>query len=334
MDRILLTGGFGYVGSHTAALLAEKGKDFLIYDNFCNCNSDIVYRLEKTIGKKIYFVEGDVRDTTKIEKIIRDNKISSVLHFAALKYVEDSVNNPLEYYDVNVSGTISLLKAMQKNNVKKFLFSSSATIYGEPKYLPIDEIHPLNAINPYGETKLIVEKMLEDLSKSDGEWSIISLRYFNPIGSHQSGLIGDDPFSEKSKNLLPSIIRTALGLSKEIKIYGNDYDTKDGTGIRDYIHILDLANAHLKALENLNKNKGIHVFNLGTGKGFSVLELVNTFESVTGTHLPKQIIKKREGDVSSCYANPSKSKNILNWQTNLDLKEMCLSAWKFSNKKD
>ena len=334
MDRILLTGGFGYVGSHTAALLAEKGEDFLIYDNFCNCNSDIVYNLEKTIGKKINFVEGDIRDTPKLEKIIRVNKISSVVHFAALKYIEDSVKNPLEYYDVNVLGTISLLKAMQKNNVKKFLFSSSATIYGEPKYLPIDEIHPLNAINPYGETKLIIEKLLEDLSKSDDEWSIISLRYFNPIGAHKFGLIGDDPFSGKSKNLLPSIIRTALGLNKEIKIYGNSYDTKDGTGVRDYIHILDLANAHLKALIHIKSNKGINVFNLGAGRGFSVLELINTFEGVTGKDIPRKFIKKREGDVSSCYADPSKSKIILDWQTNLDLKEMCSSAWKFSNKKN
>lgn len=334
MGRILLTGGFGYIGSHTAALIAEKGEDFLIYDNFCNCNSNIVNQLEKTIGEKINFIEGDIRDITKLEKIISTNKISSVAHFAALKYVGDSVNNPLEYYDVNVLGTINLLKVMQKYGVKKFLFSSSASIYGEPEYLPIDEIHPLNAINPYGETKLIVEKMLEDLSKSDDEWSIISLRYFNPLGAHEFGLIGDDPFSEKSQNLLPSIIRAALGLSSKIKIYGDEYETKDGTGVRDYIHIIDLANAHLKALIHLNSNKGINVFNLGTGRGFSVLEVINTFENVTGKHVPRQIIKKRDGDVSSCYADPSKANTFLDWQTKLDLKEMCLSAWNFSNKKD
>lgn len=334
MGRILLTGGFGYIGSHTAALIAEKGEDFLIYDNFCNCNSNIVNQLEKTIGEKINFIEGDIRDISKLEKIISTNKISSVAHFAALKYVGDSVNNPLEYYDVNVLGTINLLKVMQKYGVKKFLFSSSASIYGEPEYLPIDEIHPLNAINPYGETKLIVEKMLEDLSKSDDEWSIISLRYFNPLGAHEFGLIGDDPFSEKSKNLLPSIIRAALGLSSKIKIYGDNYDTKDGTGVRDYIHIIDLANAHLKALIHLNSNKGINVFNLGTGRGFSVLEVINTFENVTGKHVPRQIIKKRDGDVSSCYADPTRANTFLDWQTKLDLKEMCLSAWNFSNKKD
>ncbi len=334
MGRILLTGGFGYIGSHTAALIAEKGEDFLIYDNFCNCNSNIVNQLEKTIGEKINFIEGDIRDISKLEKIISTNKISSVAHFAALKYVGDSVKNPLEYYDVNVLGTINLLKVMQKYGVKKFLFSSSASIYGEPEYLPIDEIHPLNAINPYGETKLIVEKMLEDLSKSDDEWSIISLRYFNPLGAHEFGLIGDDPFSEKSQNLLPSIIRAALGLSSKIKIYGDEYETKDGTGVRDYIHIIDLANAHLKALIHLNSNKGINVFNLGTGRGFSVLEVINTFENVTGKHVPRQIIKKRDGDVSSCYADPSKANTFLDWQTKLDLKEMCLSAWNFSNKKD
>lgn len=334
MSRILLTGGFGYIGSHTAAVLAEKGKDFLIYDNFSNCNYNIINRLEKTIGKKINFVEGDIRETSKLEKIISFNKISSVAHFAALKYIEDSVNNPLEYYDVNVLGTISLLKAMKKNGVKKFLFSSSATIYGEPKYLPIDEKHPLRAINPYGETKLIVEKMLEDLSKSDNEWSIISLRYFNPIGAHEFGLIGDDPFSGKSGNLLPSIIRVALGLSEKIKIYGNDYDTKDGTGVRDYIHIVDLANAHLKALIHLNNNQGINIFNLGTGKGYSVMELINTFESVTGKIVPKQIIKRRDGDVSACYADPSKSQTFLDWKTKLDLNQMCMSAWEFSNKKN
>ena len=334
MGRILLTGGFGYIGSHTAALLAEKGEDFIIYDNFSNCNSNIVNQLEKTIGEKINFIEGDIRDISKLEAIMSTNKITSVAHFAALKYVGDSVKSPLEYYDVNVLGTINLLKIMQKYGVKKFLFSSSASIYGEPEYLPIDEMHPLKAINPYGETKLMVEKVLEDLSRSDDRWSIISLRYFNPLGAHEFGFIGDDPFSKKSQNLLPSIIRAALGLSSEIKIYGDDYDTKDGTGVRDYIHIIDLANAHLKALIHLNSNKGINVFNLGTGRGFSVLEVINTFEMVTGKHVPKQIIKKRKGDVSSCYADPSKANTFLDWKTKLDLKEMCLSAWNFSNKKD
>ena len=334
MSRILLTGGFGYIGSHTAALLAEKGEDFLIYDNFSNSNLNIVERLEKTIGQKINFIEGDIRDTSKLEKIMSTNKISSVAHFAALKYIKDSVENPLEYYDVNVLGTINLLKIIQQYGVKKFLFSSSATIYGEPKYLPLDEKHPLKAINPYGETKLIVEKMLHDLSKSDEEWSIISLRYFNPIGAHEFGLIGDDPFSGKSQNLLPSIIRVALGLSNKIKIYGNDYETKDGTGVRDYLHIIDLANAHLKALIHLNSNKGFNVFNLGTGKGFSVLDVINTFEIVTGKKIPRETTKKREGDVSSCFADPSKANKILDWQTKLDLKDMCLSAWNFSNKKD
>lgn len=330
MNRILLTGGFGYIGSHTASVLADKKEEFLIYDNFSNSKPDIVKRLEKTTNQKINYVDGDIRDTNRLIKVIRNNDISSVVHFAALKSIEDSVNNPLEYFDVNVSGTISLLKAMKINNVKKFLFSSSASIYGEPEYLPIDETHPLHAENPYGESKLIVEKMLSDLSDSDNEWSIICLRYFNPIGSHHFGLIGDDPLLEKSKNLMPSIIRVAKGLQKNVDVYGDDYDTKDGTGVRDYIHVMDLADAHVKSLSYLDKYSGLNIFNLGTGKGFSVMELINTFENVTGQSITKKIIKRRDGDVSCCFADPSKAYSLLEWETKKDLREMCLSAWNFS----
>ena len=330
MSKILLTGGFGYIGSHTASILAEEQEDFLIYDNFINCKSDIVERLGKTLNQKIDYIKGDVRDTNKLINVIKTNQIKSVIHFAALKYIEDSVSNPLEYYDVNVLGTISVLKAMQINGVKKFLFSSSACIYGEPDYLPIDENHQLKSINPYGETKLIVEKILKDLSNSDKEWSIACLRYFNPIGAHNFGLIGDDPLLEKSNNLMPSILKVAKGLKDSIKVYGDNYDTKDGTGVRDYIHVMDLADAHVKALLYLKKNQGINIFNLGTGKGFSVMELINTFENVTSLEIPKQIISRREGDVSSCYADPTKSNNILDWQTKFNLREMCLSAWNFS----
>ena len=221
---------------------------------------------------------------------------------------------------------------MKINGVNKFLFSSSASIYGEPVYLPIDEKHPLNAINPYGESKLIVEKILSDLSLSDNRWSIICLRYFNPIGAHHYGLIGDDPLLEKSKNLMPSIIKVAKGLKKNVDIYGNDYDTPDGTGVRDYIHVMDLASAHVKSLSYLNKFSGLDIFNLGTGKGFSVMELINTFENVTGQSINKKIIKRREGDVSCCFADPSKVNNILEWETKMNLSEMCKSAWNFSNK--
>ena len=239
MNRILLTGGFGYIGSHTASILAEKKEEFVIYDNFHNIKSDIVSRLEKTINKKINYVHGDIRDTNKLIKVMMRNKISSVIHFAALKSIEDSVANPLQYYDVNVSGTISVLKAMEFNGVKKFLFSSSASIYGEPKYLPIDENHPLIAINPYGESKLIVEKILSDLSKSDKEWSIICLRYFNPIGAHESGLLGEDPKGIPN-NLFPYINQVAIGERKNLYIYGNDWPTVDGTGGREYSHGIDI----------------------------------------------------------------------------------------------
>lgn len=332
MNRILLTGGFGYIGSHTASILAEKKEEFLIYDNFHNIKPDIVNRLEKTTNKKINYVNGDIRDTNKLIKVIQLNNISSVIHFAALKSIEDSVARPLQYYNVNVAGTLSLLKAMELNGVKKFLFSSSASIYGEPKYLPIDENHPLNAINPYGESKLIVERILSDLSQSDKEWSIICLRYFNPIGAHHYGLIGDDPLSGKSNNLMPSIIKVAMGLKNNIDVYGDDYDTKDGTGIRDYIHVMDLAAAHVRSLNYLDKISGIDIFNLGTGNGFSVLELINTFENVTGQSINKKIIKRRPGDVSCCYADPSKANTILEWETKMNLELMCKSAWNFSNK--
>ena len=330
MNRVLLTGGFGYIGSHTAAILAANKEEFLILDNFSNCKVNIIGRLEKIINKKISYVEADIRETTKLIDIIKTNQISSVIHFAAVKSIQDSVDDPLKYYDINVSGTISLLNAMKINGVKKFIYSSSASIYGEPNYLPIDENHQLNAINPYGETKLAVEKILKELVTYDNEWSISCLRYFNPVGAHHSGLIGDDPLLGKSQNLMPSIIDVAKGLRKNIEIYGADYNTKDGTGVRDYIHIMDLANAHVKALNHLNKSTGINIFNLGTGKGFSVMELINTFENVNGIYIPKKIIKRRRGDVSSCYADPSKSNNILKWQTKMDLAQMCSSAWKFA----
>ena len=330
MNRVLLTGGFGYIGSHTAAILAANKEEFLVLDNFSNCKVNIIGRLEKIINKKISYVEADIRETTKLIDIIKTNQISSVIHFAAVKSIQDSVDDPLKYYDINVSGTISLLNAMKINGVKKFIYSSSASIYGEPNYLPIDENHQLNAINPYGETKLAAEKILRELVTYDNEWSISCLRYFNPVGAHHSGLIGDDPLFGKSQNLMPSIIDVAKGLRKNIEIYGADYNTKDGTGVRDYIHIMDLANAHVKALNHLNKSTGINIFNLGTGKGFSVMELINTFENVNGIYIPKKIIKRRRGDVSSCYADPSKSNNILKWQTKMDLAQMCSSAWKFA----
>ena len=330
MSCILLTGGSGYIGSHIASLLAKEDKDFLIIDNFINSKKSVIKRLEDTSNKKVNFVECDIRNTKKLINILKEQKISAVIHLAAKKSVEESIHNPLEYYDVNVSGTLSLLNAMKTAEVKNLVFSSSATIYGEPEYLPIDEEHPINAINPYGESKIIVENILSDLIKSDKEWSIVSLRYFNPIGSHFYGLLGDDPKNTKSTNLMPVILEVAEGKRECLKIFGNDYSTLDGTGIRDYIHIMDLASAHIKAFDFIKKSKGLYVFNLGTGKGVSVMELVKCFEKVSRIKIPTIIVNRRLGDVGSCFANPAKAYEFLNWRTKYSLEDMCQTAWNFS----
>ena len=331
MSCILLTGGFGYIGSHTAAVLADKKQKFVIVDNFSNCKKDIFRKLEKITNQEIIFYDLDIKDTQKLREIIIHNKITSVIHFAALKSISESIVNPLEYYDVNVVGTLSLLSAMRSTGVKKFLFSSSASIYGEPKYCPIDEKHLLNALNPYAQTKIIIESILEDLVRVEVDWSVVCLRYFNPIGAHESTLIGDDPLSSESSNLMPAILKVVKGFEDSLKIFGDDYDTKDGTGVRDYIHIMDLSEAHFAALEFMRKTKGINFFNIGTGKGVSVLELIKTFENISGFNLPIKISKRRSGDCSSCYANPKKANNILKWNAKYDLYEMCESAWKFAS---
>lgn len=330
MNYVLITGGLGYIGSHTVSILAKNNIKFLILDNLSNCKIGVIERLEKIIKEKIDFIEGDIRDTNKLITIFQKYDISSVLHFAALKSVEDSLFEPIKYYETNISGTISLLNAMKKTNVRNLVFSSSATVYGQPKYLPIDEMHRTEAINPYGLTKFIVEEILSDLVKYDNTWSINSLRYFNPVGAHPSHLIGDDPISIKSKNLMPNIIDVVNGITKEIKIFGNDYDTRDGTCIRDYIHIMDLANAHYKSLQFLEKSKGFYIFNIGTGIGYSVLELINTFEDTTGIEVPKCFVNRRDGDVQSCYADPTKARENLGWHSKFDLRQMCLSSFEFS----
>ena len=332
MGSILITGGFGYIGSHTAALLAEINKDFVIYDNFCNSKKSVIKRLEMIINKKVNYEIGDIRDIKKLVKLINKYKVESVIHFAALKSVENSISNPIKYYENNVGGSISLLCAMEMTGVKKLLFSSTAAIYGEPEYSPIDENHPLRTLNPYGNTKLIIENILKDIFNNYKDWSILSLRYFNPIGSHPSFLIGDDPLIKKSANLMPAIIRVVKGIENSVEIFGNDYNTHDGSGIRDYIHIMDLASAHIKALEFLSKKEIFEVFNIGTGNGVSVFELLKIFEDVSGRKVPIIISPRREGDSSCCFADPTKAKKILNWQSRLDLKEMCLSAWNFSKK--
>ena len=330
MKKILITGGLGYIGSHIASILAKNNINFLILDNLSNCKISVINRLEKIINQKLEFVEADIRDTHKLINIIKNNEISSVLHLAGLKSVQDSLNSPIDYYETNISGTISLLNAMKKNNIRNLVFSSSATVYGEPKYLPIDELHSIEAINPYGQSKIIVEKILSDLAKYDKSWSINSLRYFNPVGAHPSNLIGDDPISTKSKNLMPNILDVVKGISEQIKIFGKDYETPDGTCIRDYIHVMDLANAHFKALLFMEKSRGFNVFNIGTGNGNSVLELINTFEDVSGLKLPKCFVKRRDGDAHSCYSDPTKARQILGWQAEYNLKQMCLSSLEFS----
>tara|TARA_B100000212_G_scaffold126469_1_gene94819 strand:- start:2150 stop:3157 length:1008 start_codon:yes stop_codon:yes gene_type:complete len=330
MSCILLTGGFGYIGSHTATVLANSNQKFIIVDNFSNCKKEIISKLEKAINKKVKFYNLDIRDDKKLARIINENKVNAVMHFAALKSASDSIINPLKYYEVNVNGTISVLKSMQLTGVKKFIFSSSATIYGEPHYCPIDENHNLKALNPYGRTKIVIENILKDITKIEKDWSVASLRYFNPIGAHYSGLIGDDPISDKTNNLMPAIINVVNGQKEFLEIYGDDYETADGTGIRDYIHIMDLSEAHFSALKYINKRNGIHFFNIGTGKGVSVLELIKTFEKVCGLNISYKIVNRREGDCSVCFANPKKANDMLNWNAKYDLTQMCQSAWEFA----
>ena len=331
MGCILITGGFGYIGSHTATILAKKNLDFIIYDNFCNAKKGVIKRLEKIIKKRVKYEIGDLQNKNNLIKIIKKYKVNSVIHLAAFKSVENSLLTPTEYYENNVGGSLSLLSAMKITGVKKLLFSSTAAIYGEPEYSPIDEKHPLKTLNPYGSTKLIFENILNDIFTYEKDWSIICLRYFNPVGSHPTGLIGDDPLIEKATNLMPAIIKVLKGDKKFVEVFGCDYDTPDGSGIRDYIHIMDLASAHVYAVNFLEKGNIFEVFNIGTGNGVSVFEMVKKFEDVCGVKVPTILSPRREGDSSCCYADPEKAKKILNWEAKLDLKKMCLSAWNYAN---
>jgi UDP-glucose 4-epimerase len=328
--NILLTGGAGYIGSHSAVVLSEAGHKVVLIDNFCNSHKAILGQLEKIIGKCLDCIEGDIRDTKLLIKSLQDFKIDAVIHFAGLKSVGDSVENPLEYFANNVQGTISLLDAMKTTNRKILIFSSSATVYGDPQYLPIDESHPKNPKNPYGRTKLQIEEMLLDLYRSDPEWSICALRYFNPVGAHGSGLIGESSNSIPS-NLMPYIDQVALGNLTHLNIYGNNYSTLDGTGVRDYIHIMDLAQGHLSALNYAKTCKGIEFFNLGTGCGFSVLEVINHYISLTGASIPYKVGPSRAGDVASCYASVNKASSVLKWSAKRTIEEMILSTYNYIN---
>lgn len=327
--NILLTGGTGYIGSHTAVVLAEAGHRVVLFDNLSNSQIGVVDRLETILGQRPIFVQGDIRDGSLLERVLTEYAIDAVVHFAGLKAVGESVAQPLAYYHNNVYGSLCLLQAMQKVGVKQLVFSSSATVYGEPQYLPIDELHPTHPTNPYGQSKLQVEQMLVDLAAADSNWRIISLRYFNPVGAHESGLIGEDP-NGIPNNLMPYIARVASGKFACLNVFGNDYPTPDGTGVRDYIHVLDLAEGHLAALNHLQITvDAFDVINLGTGKGSSVLELVSAFKVASQTEIPCRFVSRRAGDLAEMFAASMKAELILKIQANRSVHEMCASSWNF-----
>lgn len=328
--NILLTGGTGYIGSHTAIALSEAGYKVVLLDNYWNSSPSVLKRLDKILGKSLPFIEGDVRNTMLVSKALQDYKIDAVIHFAGLKAVSESVSNPLLYYANNIEGSISLLQAMQKANVKTLVFSSSATVYGEPKYLPVDENHPTSATSPYGRSKLYIEEMLRDVANSCEEWKIICLRYFNPVGAHDSGLIGEDP-SGVPNNLMPYIAQVASRNLLKLNIYGGNYPTRDGTGIRDYIDVMDLADGHLATIRHLDKIKGWRAFNLGAGRGYTVLEVLEAYERAVGEDIAHEIQERRPGDVASSYANVEQAKKILLWSAKRTLDETCITSWKWQN---
>ena len=327
---ILLPGGAGFIGSHTAIELLNAGKDIIIIDNFSNSKPEVLESIKKITGKDFKFYEMDYLDNQKLEKVFQENKIEAVLNFAGFKAVGESVKKPIEYYKNNISGALVLLETMKKHNVKKFIFSSSATVYGDPEQIPITEdCKTGGTTNPYGTTKLFIEQILKDIYASDNSWDICILRYFNPIGAHESGLIGEEPQGIPN-NLMPYIVRVADGQLKELSVFGNDYPTPDGTGVRDYIHVVDLAKGHVKALEKLEKEqKGLFIYNLGTGKGYSVLDMVKAFETATGKKVPYKIAPRREGDIATCYADPKRAKEELGWSAEKTLEDMCKDSWNY-----
>jgi UDP-glucose 4-epimerase len=327
---ILITGGTGYIGSHTCVALAEAGHDLLILDNLCNSRAEVVGRLETLCGKRPEFVEGDVRDPVVLDQVFDRHPITAVMHFAGLKAVGESVERPLEYYDNNVHGTLQLLAAMRRASVKTFVFSSSATVYGDPASVPIRESFPRAATNPYGRSKLIIEDILADLHHAEPDWRIARLRYFNPVGAHESGLIGEDP-QGMPNNLMPFVAQVATGRREFLNIWGNDYPTPDGTGVRDYIHVVDLARGHLAALRKLQSNPGVMVHNLGTGQGYSVLEMVAAFERVSGRPVPYDIVARRAGDIAVCYADPTLAREELGWQAEHGIDDMVSDAWRWQS---
>lgn len=330
---VLVTGGAGYIGSHTVVELLNIGKEVIIIDDFSNSKPQVLDNIRKITGKDFKFYEMNYLDREKLEKVFEENKIESVINFAGYKAVGESVQEPIKYYTNNVSGCLVLLDTMKKYGVRKFIFSSTATVYGEPELNPItEEFKTGDTTNPYATSKFFIERILKDLYKSDNSWDICILRYFNPIGAHESGLIGEEPQGIPN-NLMPYIVRVASGELKELSIFGNDYDTSDGTGVRDYIHVVDLAKGHVCALNKLEaENKGLYIYNLGTGRGYSVLEIVNTFQKVTGKKVPYKITARRAGDIAIYYANPEKARKELNWEVTKTIEDMCKDSWNYIEK--
>ena len=327
---VLVTGGAGYIGSHTVVELLNENKEVIVVDNFSNSKPEMLDKIKKITNKDFKFYELDYSNKEKMDKVFAENKIDSVIHFAGYKAVGESVEKPIEYYTNNVSGTLNLLDVMRKHNVKTIIFSSSATVYGDPEVVPLTEMCKIGGTtNPYGSSKLFIEQILKDVYKSDNTWDVCILRYFNPIGSHESGILGEEP-QGRPNNLMPYIVRVASGELEELSIFGNDYNTPDGTGVRDYIHVVDLAKGHIKALEKLEKEKsGIYIYNLGTGKGYSVLDMVHAFEKTTGQKIKYKITERRAGDIATCYSDATKAKEELNWVAEKTLEDMCRDSWNY-----
>ena len=327
MSKILVTGGAGFIGSHTVVELQEAGYDVVVLDNLCNSSEKSLERVAKITGKEVPFYKADILDRDALEDIFSKEDISAVIHFAGLKAVGESVQKPWEYYENNIAGTLTLVDVMRKHNCKNIIFSSSATVYGNPAFIPITEECPKGqCTNPYGWTKSMLEQILSDIQKADNEWNVILLRYFNPIGAHKSGTIGENP-SGIPNNLMPYITQVAVGKRDHLNVFGNDYDTHDGTGVRDYIHVVDLALGHVKALKKIEENAGLKIYNLGTGQGYSVLDIVKNFEEANGVKIPYEIQGRRPGDIATCYADPSLAKKELGWEAQYGIKEMCRDSW-------
>lgn len=328
--RILVTGGAGYIGSHTCVELLNEGHEVIVLDNLYNASEIALERVKHITGKDLTFYKVDLLDKEKVNEVFEKEEIDAVIHFAALKAVGESVEKPLMYYENNITGTLNLCEVMQKHDVKNIVFSSSATVYGSPDVVPITEDAPLSTTNPYGSTKLMMEQILQDLHVADPAWNVVILRYFNPIGAHESGLIGEDPKGIPN-NLVPYITQVAVGKLKALSVFGDDYDTPDGTGVRDYIHVVDLAVGHVDALNRLNPNDGVSIYNLGTGKGYSVLEMVSAFSEVVGKEISYIIKERRAGDIATVYAEPTKAKEEIGWVAKRDLKTMCEDSWRWQS---